>query len=45
MAMMLAGAAVAGPLEEGLAAYVRGDDASALRLFLPLANEGNADAQ
>jgi TPR repeat protein len=45
VAAMLAGTAVAGPLEDGLAAYGRGDYAAALRLFLPLANEGNADAQ
>jgi uncharacterized protein len=37
--------AVAGPLEEGNAAYVRGDYAAAERLLRPLAEQGNATAQ
>jgi hypothetical protein len=37
--------AVAGPYEDGLAAYNRGDYATALRLFPPLAEQGNALAQ
>src|ERR1017187_3218547 len=35
----------AGPLEDGQAAYNRGDYATALKLFRPLAEQGNADAQ
>jgi uncharacterized protein len=45
MAVALAGAAVAGPLEDGEAAYQRGDFATALGLLRPLAGQGNADAQ
>ncbi len=41
----ISGAAVAGPLEDALAAQNRGDDATALRLFRPLADQGNAEAQ
>ena len=37
--------AVAGPYEDGLAAYNRGDYATALRLFPPLAEQGNALSQ
>ena len=37
--------AVAGPLEDGLEAYEKGDYATALRLWRPLAEQGNADAQ
>jgi hypothetical protein len=40
----LAKAAVAGPLEDRVAAYSRGDFATALRLLRPLAENGNADA-
>src|SRR6516162_11000778 len=35
----------AGPLEDGIAAYQRGDFAAALRLFQPLAEQGDASAQ
>ncbi len=35
----------AGPYENGLAAYQRGDYATALRLWRPLAERGDADAQ
>jgi len=35
----------AGALEDGQAAYNRGDYATALKLFRPLAEQGNADAQ
>jgi TPR repeat protein len=35
----------AGPLEDGNAAYQRGDYATTLRLFQPLAEQGNAFAQ
>ena len=35
----------AGPLEDANAAYDRGDYAAALRLWGPLANQGDADAQ
>lgn len=38
-------AALPDPLELGIAAYQRGDFASALRLFQPLASQGNAPAQ
>src|SRR5437764_6632081 len=45
MLVTIAGAAVAGPLEDARAAHDRGDDATALRLIHPLADQGNADAQ
>ncbi len=38
-------AAVSGPLEDGLGAYNSGDYATALRLWRPLAEQGNAAAQ
>jgi TPR repeat protein len=41
----LACQAVAGPVEDGDAAYKRGDYAEALRLFRPAAEDGNARAQ
>lgn len=34
-----------GPLEDGIAAYNKGDTKTALKLWLPLADAGNADAQ
>src|SRR5258708_14554818 len=37
--------AVAGPWEDGTAAYNRGDYVPAVRLFRPLAEQGNAKAQ
>jgi hypothetical protein len=37
--------AFAGPYEDGLATYKRGDYATALRLWRPLADAGDADAQ
>jgi TPR repeat protein len=37
--------AVAGPFEDGVAAYRRGDYATALRLYRPLADGGSASAQ
>ncbi len=40
-----AGPAVAGPLEDAAAAYWENDYATALRLFRPLADQGNAIAQ
>jgi uncharacterized protein len=43
--MHMAGAAVAGPLQDGVAAVNSGDYASALRLFRPLANQGDDVAQ
>ncbi len=43
--MTLAGAAVAGPWEDGVAAYNRGDFAAAVALMLPLAESGDAAAQ
>ncbi len=39
------GAAVAGPLEDGMDAHKSGDYATALRLWRPLAEQGHADAQ
>ncbi len=45
LSLMLTGAAAAGPLEDGLAAHERGDYATALRLFRPLGEQGNASAQ
>lgn len=41
----LTGGATAGPLDEGLAAYNRADYATALRLWRPLAEQGDAGAQ
>ncbi len=37
--------AVAGPFEDGLAAYQRGDYATSLRIWRPLAEQGHAQAQ
>jgi len=37
--------ALAGPFEDGLAAYESGDNATAVRLFRPLADQGDARAQ
>ncbi len=47
MFLLLAGtrAALAGPLEDGESARQRGDRATALKLWLPLARQGNAEAQ
>lgn len=42
---LFAGAALAGPLEDGVAAFKAKDYARALQLWQPLAQEGNADAQ
>lgn len=44
-AVSFAVAAVAGPLEDGEAAYDRGDYTGALRFWLPLAQQGNPRAQ
>ncbi|MCP4305497.1 MAG: SEL1-like repeat protein [bacterium] len=43
--VMLAGVAVAGPLEDGNAAYEASDYATALQLWRPLAEQGDAEAQ
>jgi len=43
--MLNAGAAYADSFEDGLAAAKRGDFATALRLWRPLADKGHADAQ
>ena len=45
LAVALIGVAVAGPLEDGQAAYQRGDFATALQIFRPLAEQGNAAAK
>src|SRR5947209_16378596 len=44
-AQLMGSAAAAGPWEDGMAAYNRGDYVPALRLFRPLAEQGNAKAQ
>ena len=43
--LLRAPAAFAGPWEDGMAAYNRGDYVPAFRLFRPLAEQGNARAQ
>ena len=45
MLVAIGGAATAGPLEDAVAAYQRGDYVTALRLWRPLAEQGDADAQ
>ena len=40
-----AGTAIAGPFEDAEAAYERGDHTTAARLFRPLAEQGNSNAQ
>jgi len=45
VAATLAGTAVAGPLDDADSAYGRGDYATALRLWQPLADQGDAKAQ
>jgi uncharacterized protein len=45
LAACITGLAVAGPAEDGMAAFQRGDYAAAMRLWRPLAHQGNADAQ
>ena len=45
LAASLASAAVAGPYEDGPAAYIKGDYATALKLYRPLADQGYAEAQ
>jgi TPR repeat protein len=45
LVVAFAAPASTGPLDDANAAYLRGDYASAFRLFGPVANEGNADAQ
>jgi TPR repeat protein len=45
LALALFGSAMAGPLEDGEAAYHRGDYAEAMRLLRPLAEQGDANAQ
>ena len=43
--VLVAGSALAGPIEDGVAAYLRQDYATALRLWRPLAEAGDARAQ
>src|SRR5215813_1523849 len=43
--LSIAQVASAGPFEDGLSAYQRGDFATALKLWRPLAEQGNAQAQ
>jgi hypothetical protein len=45
VSLAVAGPVAAGPLEDGLAAHGRGDYPMAMRLWRPLADQGNADAQ
>ena len=45
LALSVFGIAVAGPLEDGGAAYDQRDYVTAMRLFRPLANQGDALAQ
>jgi uncharacterized protein len=45
LALTLFGGATAGQFEDGYAAYQRGDYASAMRLWRPLADQGDAAAQ
>lgn len=45
VAAMLAGTSLAAPLDDAKAADKRGDYATALRLYQPLANEGDSDAE
>ena len=45
LALLCAAPAVAGPFEDTVAAYGRGDYATALRLGRPLADQGNPSAQ
>ena len=44
-AIFLSAAAMAGPFEDGIDAYVQGDIATALRIWTPLAEDGDAIAQ
>ena len=44
-ALVSASGAQAGPWEDGMAAYNRGDYVPAIRLFRPLAEKGNPNAQ
>ena len=43
--LSLSGPVIAGPFEDGVAAYERQDYATALRLWRPLADQGDARAQ
>jgi TPR repeat protein len=45
LALALFGVAAAGPFKDGGAAYDQGDYVTAMRLFRPLANQGDALAQ
>jgi TPR repeat protein len=45
MMLAVAAPANAGPLEDGLAAYQRGDYATALEIWIPFAGQGDAGAQ
>ena len=43
--VVVGGIVLAGPVEDAAAAYKRGDYATAMRLFRPLADDGDASAQ
>jgi TPR repeat protein len=45
LALTLFGTAIGGTFEDGVAALQRQDNATAIRLLLPLAQQGNAQAQ
>ena len=44
-AVLLAGTAFAGPIEDGYPAYTRGDYPAAFKIFVPLAEQGNPEAE
>jgi TPR repeat protein len=45
LAVMLTGVAAAGPVNDGIAAFVKGGYATALQLFRPKAEQGDPRAQ
>jgi hypothetical protein len=45
ISLLMAGSAIAGPFEDSVAAFDRGDYETAFRLLKPLAEQGNASAQ
>ena len=45
LTVAFAGIVIAGPFEDAVTAYGRGDYATALQLLRPLANQGDASAQ
>src|SRR4249920_4114523 len=45
VSILLAGTAFAGPIEDAYLAYSRGDYPAALKIFVPLAEQGNPEAE